>query len=82
MYAAELLWNQWMNMTAPAFVAVLCGLLSGEKEGRNFFARLRLEGCIKSPLGGLETHPENTSSVLHLRQIAIHCSDRVVPRTV
>jgi hypothetical protein len=69
MYAAELLWYQWMNMTG--FVAVLCGLLSGEKEGRNLFARLRLEGCIKSPLGGLETHPENTSSVLHLRQIDI-----------
>jgi hypothetical protein len=51
----------WMNMT---FVAVLCGLLSGEKEGRNFFARLRLEGCIKSPLASFEIRPEN---ILHLR---------------
>jgi hypothetical protein len=81
MYAAEILWYQWMNMTVFR-IAVLCGLLSGEKEGRNFFARLRLEGCIKSPLAGSEIQPENTSSVLHLRQIDIHCSDRVVPRPV
>jgi hypothetical protein len=50
-------------------IAVVCGLLSGEKEGRNFFARLRLEGCIKSPLASFEIHPENMNSVLHLRRI-------------